>query len=318
MEHHEDGSANPDGKALRSKAKGITLATMYGMGAKLLSTQLNTTVEDARNILDEFFKMFPDIKKFTVDNEQLAKQQGYVEDYLGRRRHLPDAQLDEVKILATKDCYTDCDIFLDANQQDSKITISDSETNKEYLDIFNSQYKGKGFDAKTKFKDFAKNNGVAVQDNGAFISKALTQCTNARIQGSSATLTKKAMILIDNDKELNELGFRLMIPVHDELLGECLKENAERVEQRLSELMIAAAKPECSVDMKVDTYAVKHWYADEVMNSLKDNYDKLLKKGLSSEEIFKETSLEYPELGINTIRQMCLGEFDLINGDISC
>ena len=34
-------------------------------------------------------------------------------------------------------------------------------------------------------------------------------------------MTKKAMIAIDQDSEMQKLGFRLLIGIHDALIGEC-------------------------------------------------------------------------------------------------
>ncbi len=38
-------------------------------------------------------------------------------------------------------------------------------------------------------------------------------------------MTKKTMIRVHNDERPKELGFRLLIPVHDELIGEWSNEN---------------------------------------------------------------------------------------------
>ena len=55
---------------------------------------------------------------------------------------------------------------------------------------------------------------------------------NTPIQGSAADMSKLAMILVGNDERLKELGFRLLIPVHDELIAECPKENAKKCSKR--------------------------------------------------------------------------------------
>jgi DNA polymerase I-like protein with 3'-5' exonuclease and polymerase domains len=287
---------------------------MYGMGAKLMSNILNVSTEECINILDEFYKMFPAVKEFTQANEKMAKELGYVEDYMGRRRHLPDANLPEIEVRAKKNIIANSDVFIDMDN--TSIELADSELNKVWTNYYNENFVGKGFKAKSKFKEEAKNQGVDVFDNGAFISKTLTQCTNARIQGGAATLTKKAMVNIYNNDRLNKLGFRLLIPVHDELLGECPIENAEEVEKLLAETMIAAGKPECSVDMKVDTYTVKHWYADEVNNAIRDDYIKKIGTGVSEEDAISYFINEHPELSQDVVKAMCLGEYDVLTGDV--
>ena len=290
---------------------------MYGMGAKLMASILGVSIDECKEILNEFYTMFPAVKEFTISNEVQAKERGFVEDYIGRRRHLPDALLEELEIRAKKNIITEANLFMDCTLEDSKIEIPDEDASKiwrqKWEDYRNTPTRGKNsFDIKQQFKDIAKENCIDIFDNGAFISRAMTQCTNARIQGSAATLTKKAMVTIFNDPIMHELGFRLLIPVHDELLGECPVENVQEVEKRLSELMIAAAKPECSVNMKVDTYAVKHWYADEVYNSVHDKYLHLIKAGENANDAFIKVRSDYPELSEEIIKSMCEGTYDTL------
>lgn len=325
MEHWEDGTPNPDGKAIRSKAKGLVLGIMYGMGAKLMSSILKVSVNECLEILDEFYKMFPTIKRYTEHNEEFAKEHGYVEDYIGRRRHLPDIQLEQVDIKAYKHPEVNIDYFDDITQTDLiNFNIPDEKATEywksEYKKFIGDRY---NYNKKAEFKEKAKANGVDVFDNGAFISRATTQCTNATIQGSAATLTKKAMVKIFNDKRLQDMGFRLLIPVHDELLGEVRVEFAEEAEKLLAEDMIAAAKPECSVNMKCDTYCVKHWYSDEVSNAIADTYKQYIngnpKKNIepiSRDEAIEKLCAKYSELSKETVILMCDNKFDLINGTL--
>lgn len=322
MEHWEDGSANPVGKDIRSKCKQIVLGTMYGMGAKLLASMLRISVDECKEILEEFFKMFPTVKEFISDNEKKAKELGYVEDYLGRRRHLPDAQLPEITIEAKQNIEIS-DVFVDLDVPKT-IQIDDEKLASQWREFLDETIKNsKSYKVKEKFKEQAKASGIIVKDNGAFISKAMTQSTNARIQGGAASLTKKAMVKIFNDKRLLDLGFRILIPVHDELLGECPIENAEECAKLLSQNMIDAAKPECSVNMKVDTYVVHYWYSDEVENLIHDKYETYLKgnpkkniESISEKEAFIKIKEEFPELTDETLMQMCKGEFDHLNGHL--
>ena len=106
--------------------------------------------------------------------------------------------------------------------------------------------------------------GIKIHDNGGKIADAERQCLNSVIQGTAADMTKYAMIKVHNDPELKSLGFHLMIPVHDELLGEIPKENAKRGAQRLTEVMIEAAKDIISLPMKCDPSIVDRWYGQEI------------------------------------------------------
>ena len=290
---------------------------MYGMGAKLMAKSMNLPMDECKVVLKNFYEKFNKIKEFIENNEKTVKQIGYVEDYMGRRRRLPDAMLPELEIKAKKKVYTDCDLFVDCSIEDNELSVLDVERTREWNRKW-EDFPQNDFNAKKQFKNLAKQNDIDVFDNGAYISKCMTQCTNARIQGSAASLTKKAMVAIHNDKEINELGFKLLIPVHDELLGECPKENAEKVSKRLSELMINSAKPEIDIKFKCDPYIAKHWYADEVENEIRNSYTQMLKGNIkkniqpkSREEALDILFEEYSELSKETVMQMCDGVYDI-------
>ena len=126
--------------------------------------------------------------------------------------------------------------------------------------------------------------GVTIKDNSYQRAQAERQAVNARVQGGAATMSKRAMVLVHNDEKLNSMGFRLLLAVHDELIGEAPQEYAEECSKRLSELMIQTALPECTVKMKCDTYLVSRWYEDDFSDTIESDYHKLLDKGLSVEE----------------------------------
>lgn len=59
-----------------------------------------------------------------------------------------------------------------------------------------------------------------------------------------------------------------------ELIGECPQENAEKCADRLSEIMINSALPECECPMKCDATITSRWYADELSKIIKRSYSK--------------------------------------------
>lgn len=77
-------------------------------------------------------------------------------------------------------------------------------------------------------------------------------------------MTKLAMILIGNDKRLKELGFRLLVPVHDELIAECPEENIKECSERFAQLMSEAAQSKLTIPIKCDVSITKCWYGDEL------------------------------------------------------
>lgn len=60
---------------------------------------------------------------------------------------------------------------------------------------------------------------------------------NAPIQGSAADIAISAQILIENDEELADLGYRQVLQVHDEIVGICPKKNVEAAAARKKYLM---------------------------------------------------------------------------------
>lgn len=65
-------------------------------------------------------------------------------------------------------------------------------------------------------------------------------------------MTKIAMVIIGNNQELKDLGFKMLFPVHDELIAECPFENRKRCAELMSKLMIASGAEKISVPMKCD------------------------------------------------------------------
>ena len=77
-------------------------------------------------------------------------------------------------------------------------------------------------------------------------------------------MSKLAMILVGNDERLRELGFRLLIPVHDELIAECPEENARECSERFAQLMSEAARSRLTIPIKCDVEITRAWYGDEL------------------------------------------------------
>ena len=146
-----------------------------------------------------------------------------------------------------------------------------------------------------EIKALAKAENLDISNNGGFISRAERQCVNARIQGGAATMTKIAMIKIFNDPELNKYGFRLLINVHDELIGECPEEYADKCADRLCEVMRTCISDICSVPFKCDPAIEKSWYFSEVAHALQDEAAKMQAEGKTREEIEEKLLSENSE-----------------------
>lgn len=259
LEFNPDGSKNKEGKERRSSAKSILLGILYGRGIKSVAEQLHTTKQKAQQIQDKVFKGFPAIPRFENDSKDMALDLGYVTTLWGRKRRLPDLALPEFEFRWKDGAPPDDDLldFMNAPEFDEEVP----EDRIQYYERKLSRAWGK--EKRPIFKE-ALEEGILISDNGAKIADAERQVVNARIQGSAADLTKLAMIKVGNDERLKELGFRLLIPVHDELIAECPKENAKEAAERFAKLMSDAAKPTLTVPISCDVEITERWYGEEV------------------------------------------------------
>lgn len=257
----------PDGKKRRTSVKSLLLGIMYGMGEASIATTLKCSIDEARDIKQGFFNEFPRVEQWINQTEADAKVKGYVEDIWGRRRRLPDLCKEKYEVFSEHN--TEFNPLLGSRGKFSNQNMKMIADFKKRLSI--CKYK-KDVD---EVKMMASKNGITIKDNSAFIAQAERQCVNARIQGGAASMSKRAMIAVYNDSELKALGFRLLIAVHDELIGECPIENKEKVKSRMSELMVQAALPEVTVPMKCDSDDFPSWYYDVYSSEINKEYTKL-------------------------------------------
>jgi DNA polymerase-1 len=75
---------------MRRAAKTINFGLMYGMGPINLSRQLGISFKEARAFIETYFEQFPTIRTLMERLIALARERGYSETLLGRRRYLPD------------------------------------------------------------------------------------------------------------------------------------------------------------------------------------------------------------------------------------
>ena len=77
-------------KDMRRKAKSVNFGIVYGISAFGLSEQLGIPRKEAAEIIEQYFATFPGIKKYMDNTMASARQKGYVETLMGRRRIIRD------------------------------------------------------------------------------------------------------------------------------------------------------------------------------------------------------------------------------------
>jgi DNA polymerase-1 len=77
-------------KDQRRNAKSVNFGIVYGISAFGLSEQLGIPRKEAAALIDEYFTQYPDIRRFIDESVAVARERGYAQTLLGRRRYLPD------------------------------------------------------------------------------------------------------------------------------------------------------------------------------------------------------------------------------------
>lgn len=75
---------------MRRKAKMVNFGIIYGISAHGLSQRLGIDRKEAKSIIDSYFETYPGVNAFMKEIVQEAKDKGYVETILGRKRKLSD------------------------------------------------------------------------------------------------------------------------------------------------------------------------------------------------------------------------------------
>lgn len=74
----------------RRRAKIINFSIIYGASAFSLAKELGTTAREAQGFIDRYFEQYPGVFRFLESCVEDAREKGYSETLLGRRRPVPD------------------------------------------------------------------------------------------------------------------------------------------------------------------------------------------------------------------------------------
>ncbi len=77
-------------RAQRSNAKTVNFGIVYGVSAFGLSQQTDLSRAESKELIDTYYKTYPKLRDYIEDQKQIARDQGYVETVMGRRRYLKD------------------------------------------------------------------------------------------------------------------------------------------------------------------------------------------------------------------------------------
>lgn len=286
--------------------------------------------KEGQKLLDSFFRSFPEVEKAIAYSKEFLSKKGYVEDWAGRRRHLPDyflknyeVKLKDEGVMATFNPFLGCDSKTTA-EGEAKIAkwkelikdaiLGSQKYQRKEAAKDNRSWEDNGEMSNMKFKKLqteALADGVILIANTGRKAQAGRQCFNARIQGGAASLTKLAMVNIDNDQQMNDWDAHLVITVHDEVLVECPAYYSELVEKRLPQIMIDTAKPYINVPMSCDPANESRWYASEFSIALEEEF-KHLEEKLTREEALNKLCENHSEVPSESIIKLIEGKTEQI------
>lgn len=75
---------------MRRKAKTANFGIIYGISAFGLAERMDVSRTEAKQLIDDYFATYPNVKSYMEQSIERARRQGYTETLLGRRCQLPD------------------------------------------------------------------------------------------------------------------------------------------------------------------------------------------------------------------------------------
>ena len=74
----------------RTNAKTVNFGIIYGVSAFGLSNQTNLSRKESKELIETYYNKYPKLKQYIASQISFAREKGYVETLLGRRRYLKD------------------------------------------------------------------------------------------------------------------------------------------------------------------------------------------------------------------------------------
>jgi DNA polymerase-1 len=176
-------------KEMRYKAKSVNFGIIYGQGAFGLADNLGIPRAEAKEIIDNYKREFVGIQQYMDKTINFAKEHGYVETLLGRKRWLRDIN-------------------------SSNFTV----------------------------RGFAERNAI-----------------NSPIQGTAADMIKLAMIKVHAAMKNTTMKSRMILQVHDELVFDAVKEEAEDLKVLILDCMRSALPLPNEVPVEAEAGMGDNW-----------------------------------------------------------
>ena len=135
---------------------------VYGKGVSAIAEDLHVDIEKAQQIKDAILGSFPQLKQYLEDVVDFCKEYGFVYDFFGRKRRLPDIRLPEYEF---------------------EINSEDEKTKEYYSGIYRGKLsKCRSLREKNSIISEAESKGITIKQNGGFIAQAVRNAYNSPVQ----------------------------------------------------------------------------------------------------------------------------------------
>ena len=211
--------------AQRRRAKVVNFGVLYGMSQHGLAAAANMSYGEAQHFIDEYYRIRPHIKEFMEQTIRQAHEDGFVQTLFGRRRPTPDVKSNNFAVRSA------------AERAAANMPIQGTEADLMKLAML----------AVEKRLMPAADADLLPSETGKF-EKNEFALPERQVSSDSKS--------ISTDKN-TPLGYQIL-QIHDSIMVECPRQNAEVVSKMLVETM-ENIYPQLGIKLKVDVKIGNNW-----------------------------------------------------------
>ena len=209
----------------RRRAKVVNFGVLYGMSQHGLAAAANMSYGEAQHFIDEYYRIRPHIKEFMEQTIRQAHEDGFVQTLFGRRRPTPDVRSNNFAVRSA------------AERAAANMPIQGTEADLMKLAML----------AVEKRLTIMTSPDLLPSETGKFEKNEFALPERQVSSGSKS---------ISTDKN-TPLGHQIL-QIHDSIMVECPRQNAEIVSKILVETM-ENIYPQLGIKLKVDVKIGNNW-----------------------------------------------------------
>ena len=209
----------------RRRAKVVNFGVLYGMSQHGLAAAANMSYGEAQHFIDEYYRIRPHIKEFMERTIRQAHGDGFVQTLFGRRRPTPDVRSNNFAVRSA------------AERAAANMPIQGTEADLMKLAML----------AVEKRLTIMTSPDLLPSETGKFEKNEFALPERQVSSGSKSGLVHKN----------TSLGYQIL-QIHDSIMVECPRQNAEVVSKMLVETM-ENIYPQLGIKLKVDVKIGNNW-----------------------------------------------------------